>query len=81
MKKLSITKKHKTMVVCDNGSTFYIDYPHNKNHIYLTTDLTNNPAFISPLEDLNLDTFKKTPSKQKVLHFDFLSLLKKEGGK
>ena len=77
MKKLSIIKKYRTVVVCDDGSTLHIDYPHEKRNIHLTTDLTNNPIFNSPLDQSHLDKSKKLPSKRKALQFDFSSLISK----
>jgi hypothetical protein len=66
-----------TKVVCTDGSTFNIDFPYEKNDIFLTNDLKNNTAYLSPL--LNNDsrgTVQK--SKQKSLQFDFYSLMDKK---
>jgi len=66
-----------TKVVCSDGSTVDINFPYVKNDIFLTTDLKNNIAYLSPL--LNKDTRGSSSKvKQKSLQFDFYSLMNKK---
>jgi hypothetical protein len=68
---------YSTRVVCTDGSSIHIDFPYQKNDIFLTNDLKNNTHYLSPL--LNNDsrgTVQK--AKQKALQFDFYSLMGKK---
>ena len=47
-----------------------------KKNIYLTTDLTNNPLYKSPLK-VRSDSIKNQHSKQEAFQFDFHSLINK----
>ena len=68
--------KYKTNVVCTDGSTINIDFPYQKNDIYLTMDLKNNPFYLSSFNE-NIDTTRKL--KQKGYEFDFYKLIQKKG--
>tara|TARA_B110001452_G_C15134230_1_gene395107 strand:- start:170 stop:412 length:243 start_codon:yes stop_codon:yes gene_type:complete len=74
MKKNSFTNKYNARIVCDDGSTFLIGFPHKKRNIYLTVDLTNNPLYLSP-KKLQTDRPKGQKAKQSALQFDFYSLI------
>ena len=66
-----------TKVVCSDGSTVDINFTYVKNDIFLTTNLKNNIAYLSPL--LNKDTRGSSSKvKQKSLQFDFYSLMNKK---
>ena len=74
MKNTKRIPRYATRIVCTDGSTFNIDYPFSKNDVFLVTDLNNNPTYLSPFKqsDLQDSRFK---TKQKSLQFDFMKLL------
>jgi hypothetical protein len=74
MKNSKRSPMHATRVVCTDGSTINIDFPFNKNDIFLMNDLKNNPLYLTPLKDTGLRDLHK--AKQKSLRFDFFTLLK-----
>jgi len=75
--KLKKIPSYFTKVVCTDGSTLNIEFPYVKNNIFLTNDLKNNTAYLSPLlNNDNRGTVQK--SKQKSLQFDFYSLVNKK---
>ena len=76
MKKNSFKNTYKTRIICEDGSTLFLDFPYKKKNIYLTTDLTNNPLYKSSLK-MRGDSIKNQHSKQEAFQFDFHSLINK----
>ena len=74
MKNSKKSPMYSTRVICTDGSTVQIDFPFDKNDIFLMNDLKNNPLYVTPLKDKGLRDSHKT--KQKSLRFDFFTLLK-----
>jgi hypothetical protein len=75
MKKGSYTTSYLTRLIADNGNTCFISFPYKKDKIPLTSDLTNNSYFLSPLKEKEQRSLG-SKIKQKNLQFDFSKLAK-----